>query len=311
MKSKIAVGLCTYLRPQMLKNALNGINNLEFPDNADIVLIVVDNDHEGSAREIVENFKQNTIIQVYYVIESNKGIPFARNRAIKEALALESTEMAFFDDDAVPDKSWLKTLFNFYKSNNSIDVVTGPQVPILPDKSPEYFKARQAYRERKIPKTGSIVHTAATNNVLFSLKLVKEFNLVFDETIGAYGGSDTDFFCRAYSKGIKILWTNEAIVREEIPLSRTRLSWILKRQFRNGQTMTICVIKTTKEKKVLINLLIKIIIQLLGYVLLLPIAWIKGQIVFIDVLEKTVKMTGRTLAFFDIKYEEYKHLHGY
>ena len=95
-----------------------------------------------------------------------------------------------------------------------------------------------------------------------------------------------------------------------MPLSRISVLWLIKRHIRIGQDITLYAIKTAKNKNVSLNLFRKNLIQLTGYIILLPFTIIKGKVIFIDMLTKTARMAGRLLPFFKLRYEEYKKIHG-
>ena len=309
MHNKIAIGICTCLRPKMLSSALEGIKNLDFPDNVEIVLIIVDNDKEASAKKIVEKFYQNFPIKIIYSIENRRGISYARNRVLTEALQINSTEIAFMDDDAIADKNWLKSLYEFYLKNDSADVVTGPQIQIFPNKCPEYIKNNSFYK-KKVKSTGQEMPDAATNNVLFSSEIVTAKQIWFDESLAFIGGEDTDFFNRASNQGAKILWTNEAIVRETVPESRVTIKWLLKRQLIRGYGLTCLRVRSIHDKQKLLKLFIKTLVKLIFYILFLLVSWIFGSTYFVEILSKCSKTLGRILLFLNKNVNGYQEIHG-
>ena len=69
--------------------------------------VVVDNDADESSRAVVTAAKLPW--PVVYVVEPERGIPFARNRAVREAA--DSDFVVFIDDDEIPEpgmaaRSW-------------------------------------------------------------------------------------------------------------------------------------------------------------------------------------------------------------
>jgi succinoglycan biosynthesis protein ExoM len=58
----------------------------------------------------------------------------------------------------------------------------------------------------------------------------------FDPEFGRTGGSDTVLFARLLDAGALMVWCDEAIVAESVDASRTRLTWLLRRSFRTGQS---------------------------------------------------------------------------
>ena len=58
--TKILVGVCTYQRPQMLKNCLQYIAAMEMDADQEVVCFVVNNDSEPIPSEIVETFSASS-----------------------------------------------------------------------------------------------------------------------------------------------------------------------------------------------------------------------------------------------------------
>jgi glycosyltransferase involved in cell wall biosynthesis len=93
----ISVVICTGDRTDLLKNALEVILALDYPNRE---IIVVDNaPANSSTAELVAG------LPVRYVREERPGLNWARNRAIAEA---SHEIIAFIDHDMRPDRGWLR-----------------------------------------------------------------------------------------------------------------------------------------------------------------------------------------------------------
>ena len=116
---KVDVCIITYNRLESLRHLLEGLDALVFNKKPKpcLNIIVIDNDPKGSARQVVHTFALKCVWPVHYYIESNRGIPQARNRAIKEARS-DTNFIAFIDDDEIPAPQWLDELI--YIQNNLI-----------------------------------------------------------------------------------------------------------------------------------------------------------------------------------------------
>src|SRR5210317_1395495 len=91
----LSLAVSTYNRSELLKGCLNSIIEQYSPERVFEVLII-DNNSSDNTKPVVESYlKEFTFIK--YFIEKNRGVSYARNRAIKEA---ESDFIAFLDDDA-------------------------------------------------------------------------------------------------------------------------------------------------------------------------------------------------------------------
>ena len=102
---KLGVTVATYRRPKGLDRLLSSIAEAEVPKGAELLVVVVDNDPEGSSRDIVDQYA--SLLETHYEIEPERGIPFVRNRGVRAALDLGATHILFVDDDERVDEQWL------------------------------------------------------------------------------------------------------------------------------------------------------------------------------------------------------------
>ncbi len=304
---KLVIGLCTYKRPQMLKDALDGISALSFPKEFSGV-IIVDNDPKGSSFTVIESFKKSFKYPVYDLIEPHQGIVYARQRVLDEAIALRFNTLAFFDDDAVPDRDWLINLYSFYQ-NNYCTVATGQQIEVLQDDAPEWIKKGKFFERRKYRSEGKSLTGAATNNVMFSLDFVQRHKLSFDARFNETGGSDTDFFWQFHKLGATILWTNSALVREVVPNSRANFKWLFWRSVAMGTRKYVHIMKEKKMNR--LALLVQISFKFLFGFIVLIFSLPFGRIVFNRILFKWARSLGMLKSLFGHQYHEYlQHHHG-
>ena len=124
----------------MLEKALQSIDSLALLTDIKTALLVVDNDENETARSVVESFQHTSKIPVYYVVEPQRGIAFARNRVLKEAINLNASHIAFFDDDEVLEKDWLCNHINFYNNNSNVLISSGPTYSKFNANYPGYIK---------------------------------------------------------------------------------------------------------------------------------------------------------------------------
>lgn len=232
MAKSISICISTYKRPEGISRLLNALNKLDFNKHGapDIELIVVDNDSLASAREVCENFRSISRWKLIYEVEVQQGVSYARNRTV-ELATKEADYIAFIDDDEVPDPNWLDELL-IAQEEYSADVVSGPVYPLFDDKSllPDWVEKGGFFSPLEL-KTGSSLNAAFTNNVLVNATLLRGLKIVFDPRFAIKGSEDTHLFMRLRKMGAQIIWTNEAIVFEHIPPSRTNLKWLLDRGF--------------------------------------------------------------------------------
>lgn len=232
--TRVAICICTYRRPQGLGRLLQSVSEQRFEgDPPEIRLVVVDNDAERSARPVVERWEEKLTWPIHDVVEPRRGIPVARNRALREVAGWADV-VAFVDDDEWAEAGWLSALLDGLERYRA-DVVTGPRLPVYPEGVPDWLARARIYPERRWP-TGREVDIAYTHNVAFRIDLLEELDSWFDEELVGSGGTDTDFFHRVRELGKKFVWVDDALVFERLAADRARARWLVSRFLRYGTT---------------------------------------------------------------------------
>jgi succinoglycan biosynthesis protein ExoM len=230
---KIAINIPTFQRPDGLRRLLEGLTKLSFTHQPRPVLqiVVADNDAKASARAVAESFA------VTYVVEPRQGIPFARNAALA-ATATDADFVCLLDDDEVPSPEWLDELMRVQKMTGA-DFVRGPVSAHFPEGAPDWV-LRGKFFDRPDYPDGHVLVQGASNNALLGFKKVKQHGLCFNEALRFSGGSDHLFFLEAHKVGLKTVWAAKAVVTEHNPKNRATFKWLLRRQFRLGNTLAVC-----------------------------------------------------------------------
>jgi len=227
---QISVCVCTYLRPELLRTLLHSLLAQTVEDFT-VEIVVVDNDANRSAEHTVTEFRLNSpATKVVYIVEAKQGISFARNSAVHAA---NGNYIAFIDDDELAVPIWLKSLLDVARRSNC-DAVLGPVIPNFPDGSPLWV-SQSGFFDRPRHPTGSPVpvEEGRTGNALVKSKWLASAE-PFDPQYAFTGGEDYDFFRRMVAAGGTLLWANEAVVSETVPMERQRLSWMLERALRGA-----------------------------------------------------------------------------
>ena len=233
---KVVVGLATFRRPVELGRLLTALSKITY-DLSDLVVIVVDNDPEGSAFQVVEAARIGCGFEIRYEIEASPGIAPARNRVV--SIAADARYLAFIDDDETPEPGWLRELLSV-RARFGADIVAGPVLAEMPVSSPAWL-VQGGFFDRKRPVTGSeVLWNARTGNVLVDLRSTAVLGRLFEPEFNFIGCEDTHMFLRANRAGLKLVWADEAVCMEPVPAGRARPSWILKRALRGGTSASIC-----------------------------------------------------------------------
>lgn len=307
------IGICiiTCKRLDGLKRLLESLDTLIFvkSQEPDISIIVVDNDATGSARIICETTESKHKWTVFYDIEPQRGIPFARNRCLNIATKHNDC-IAFIDDDEVAEPTWLDELIFIYNKFEA-NIVAGPVLPYFNTPPPEWIITGNFFDLPRFKTGYTPVKFPGTGNVIINCEVITKTEVSFDERLALTGGSDTHFFMKLYLASYEAMWADEAIVREWVPETRTNAKWIILRAFRVGSNLAFVEIDAYKSYFSLdiITRLLKAIRRILLGILLFPFCIFLGRRYCITALQFISKGIGMIAGLFSISYDEYKTIH--
>ena len=282
----VSVCICTFKRPELLKNLLERLNHQRTEEQFTYSLVVADNDPAQSARELVAKFSATAPVRVAYCFEPEPNIAKARNKALSQA---EGDFIAFIDDDEFPVDDWLLHLVRTCQGYK-VDGVLGPVMPSFESEPPAWVKKGKFF-ERPTHATGYKVNwdQARTGNVLFKRSILRGLDPAF-RTQFATAGEDVDFFRRAMSNGHTFVWCNEAAVHELVPASRCTRSYLLRRALLRGSNFH-------KHPTHRLRNATRSLIAVPCYLLALPFLALFGQHVFLKYLIKLLDHGSRLLAY--------------
>ena len=111
MTSDFTVAICTIGQEPKLRLTLEALTNQTVTDFS--ILIINNAPHNPEAKKLIQASLAGLNIHVEVVSQPLPGLSNARNAAIA---ATKTTYLAFTDDDAVPDASWVQTLQDAVKA---------------------------------------------------------------------------------------------------------------------------------------------------------------------------------------------------
>jgi succinoglycan biosynthesis protein ExoM len=228
--TSISVCIATYRRTERLEGLLEDLCRQRLRPAQ---IVVVDNDADGSARDVVRRFlgsKQQFPFR--YDIQPQKNISLTRNRTVELAT---HEWLAFVDDDERAPQCWLEKLAAAATEYHA-DGVLGPVEPVVPEDAPRWIRRGRFYDFPRM-KTGTVVppNRLRFGNLLLRASAMRSMEVMFDPAYGLTGGEDGDLLSRMTQRGARIVWCDEAIVHEPIESSRLNLKWLLRRALRGGQ----------------------------------------------------------------------------
>ncbi|WP_167568779.1 glycosyltransferase family 2 protein [Brevibacillus migulae] len=301
----VAICITTYKRPEGLKRLLDALEILTFSKSApaNIRVVVVDNDPAEGEKAFCQKRSETYRWPLTYVCEHNRGISYARNRAI--AAVIDDTDcFAFIDDDEVPEPQWLDELLSVYM-NYKADVVTGPVLSVFEGQVPAWV-IKGKFFDRPRYATGTDMRFAASGNVLIRTNILRSLPAFFDERLSLTGGEDTHFFMRLVKLGYRIVWADQAVVHEYVPQTRVNLQWIAKRDFRTGNTITFCELDLSPSLAIRIKRIVFGTGKIVQGILQFLCSPVLGKHVYAYGVKHMYRGFGMLAAIVGGKYEEYR-----
>jgi succinoglycan biosynthesis protein ExoM len=240
----VAVVICTYRRNEPLRRLLERLI-VEASESSALVrlgIAVADDSPDGGARVVVDEFTDRFDLGIGYSNTGSGNISVARNAAIAGGLDLDGGTaewLCFIDDDCLPAPGWFEHLFAIQRRTGA-DLVTGPIHDVAPSDAPRWVVEQpflnmiSEYTDGEEPPYGT------TANVLISAAWLREHpDVRFRPELGKLGGEDMVWFEKTRAAGIVHRYAIGAVVREQIPIERTRFRYQLRNKLWYGNTMYV------------------------------------------------------------------------
>jgi len=132
----ISVVICTYNRAKFIGEALDSLaKQTLLPDLFEIV--IVNNNSTDDTEAICKDFINNQAdLNIQYVVETNQGLSYARNRGIAVS---KHPIITYIDDDAYAKPDFLQHIFDFFIQNPDTVGLGGRVIPRYEIKEPEWM----------------------------------------------------------------------------------------------------------------------------------------------------------------------------
>lgn len=303
--TRVAICALTYMRPTGLRRLLAGVAALDRPEHTTISVVIVDNDPAESARSIVDEHRDAFPFALHYVPEPRRGIATARNAAV-EAARTRADLLAFIDDDEWPDPRWLVELLTV-RAATGADVVTGPVAEVF-DEPPPAWVLDGKYFARRRHADREAIRYATTSNVLIDLACVPDDP--FDTAFDLSGGEDTHLFAELRERGVSIAWADAAWVSESIPPSKVSPRWILRREYRRGQTLSLSMRRRDQRLWRVVRRIGNALVQVAAGTATAIVGVPKGRFGILRGAHRVVFGLGMLTGMLGLRYREYGSTHG-
>lgn len=230
---KVLIGICTYRRPE-LSATLSSLERLD-PCGLPVSVAIADNDVTPSAQNLVGTIAINHHLPITYLHAPENNIAIARNTLLDYACATDTRLLVYLDDDETVEPAWLKHLVMAWR-DSAAGAVLGPVCARYQASAPAWMKDSRAHDTLPVFGRDEQITSGYTGNTLIDLANPSTEGLRFDPLRGRSGGEDSAFFANFLAANGRIVFAPDAVVHETVPVDRARLTWLLRRRYRMGQT---------------------------------------------------------------------------
>jgi len=307
---RIGVSVITCFRPGGLLRMLEGLAAQEFAKNPkpEIRIVVVDNDANGSARAVCDQFTIKHDINILYGIEETRGISVARDHAV-ELIKNEVDFIAILDDDEVPERNWLDE-FMTAQHEFDADILTGPVACHFVGSPPAWLTGAKFFGSGNLPNGKDLSNNYGhvyTSNLFARASVFQQIR--FDERFKLNGAEDTHLFMQVYKKGFKTVWADNALVTEWLPGSRTNAKWLWKRAYRGGNSFAFCELVENRSVLTRVKRFAKGVTRFLQGIGMTLLSFGR-KAPFVRGVQKICLGAGMVTGSLGSQYQEYREIHS-
>lgn len=237
----ITVAICSYNAAGMLTGLVQALQ--EQSCRIPVEILVVDNNSTDDTRMIVNSLPVREGMSLRYVFEKKQGIPYARNRAIDEAL--KNDYLAFIDADEMPEPGWLAAAVDALSSEDA-DCVGGKIRVKLPNREVPAWLTRQL-----LAFLGELDHGEQalwvadrstpvwSGNVAYKTRLFStglRFDVRYNRSgKGVGGGSDGIMFRKLLEQDVRIRYRPDMIINHLVESEKIKRSYFVRLHYAAGK----------------------------------------------------------------------------
>lgn len=239
--TKVTIAIPTYNRAGFLRQTLAGVLAQQFPRDGFEVLVIDNNSRDDTPRVVAEFAAARPALR--YLLESQQGLDYARNRAIAEA---RGDIIVFGDDDILVQPDWLAHMTAPLLADHGrrIGAVGGEVIPVFPDGQPDWIRewhAPLAFRADAGPIEAR--HSPMGANVAFPKWVFEKlglFHTALDRAAGNYfSGGDSEMIRRVRAAGLEVWFAPAAAVKHQMPAGRTTFRYAARHAFDSARSRVI------------------------------------------------------------------------
>jgi glycosyltransferase involved in cell wall biosynthesis len=262
MTPDISIIICTFNRFHCLKLALKSLQDQKFEKN-NFEILIVDAGSEDQISEIINNF--SIFLPIHFFSVPHLGLSDARNFGIRNA---SGNIIAFLDDDAIADPSWLEQIQTIFRENETY-ACGGKSILLSVSPFPQWLNKRMSgfLGQFDYGKTGFFMDDPNENPGGLNMAFRKEaFDLVgyFNPNLGRSGGNllsneEVDLFRKMRRKKLKIYYNPKMLVFHHVSAERLTKEFFYRRYYWQGRSDAVMNL----NEEFFINRMKKIILRII------------------------------------------------
>lgn len=241
----VSVVVCTHSLDHY-QNLSDAVQSLLDQTHRNLEIIIVVDGNRELHEKIVNAYGARSDVRITQTRES-VGLSGARNSVLSRA---QGDIIAFLDDDAVAERSWIENLVDTYQRMDAI-AVGGKILPIWLTEKPDYFPDELGWllgltHDGMVPNTATEVRNTFGPNMSFRREVFERIGL-FNRNFGfsrsgtsCMQAEEAEFTLRMKrTLGKGVVYNSEAMVYHKVPGSKTRLGTMLRRAFYQGYSKAL------------------------------------------------------------------------
>lgn len=237
----VCLYVCTFRRNEPLRRLLRSlaVSARRAGPRASIAVVVVDDNPDGSARPVLEEFGTTFERGIHYRHSGAQNISRARNMGLDAAMEIGSWVM-MTDDDVVVPEDWFERYLDI-QARTGADAVTGPLLLTFDRDSPPWLRSQPFATVGLMPGDEErSTDICATGNSMVSTAWLRDHpDIRFDRDLGEAGGEDMVFYRRATEAGLDARYSAGVAVQALEPPERARYRYQLYRALWIGNSQFV------------------------------------------------------------------------
>ena len=241
----VSIVVSTYNRCDFLEDCIKSYNEQDCDKSLFEVLIINNNstdETESISKELIQKYPE---VDVRYMVETDQGLSYGRNRGIKES---KFDLIHFFDDDAVATPNYISTILDTFKRYPEVKA-TGGKILL------NYFEGRPKWASVYMESIFGLFDIGDNeiefprknyprgSNMTFKRELFDEVG-AFDVSLGRkgkimLGGEEKEMFQRVYESGASVIYNPLTVCYHAVPEPRTRPEFVKNQVFGIGASENI------------------------------------------------------------------------